>query len=113
MLKIYHNSRCRKSRAGLEYLRSRTADFEIIEYTKTGLNETQLREILLKLNKKPREVIRTQEEQFRQELKGLNLTEAEWIRIIIENPGLLQRPVIVGETRAVIGIPPEKIDILL
>ena len=113
MLKIYHNPRCRKSRAGLDYLVSRTGDYQVIDYTRNGLTEAQLREILLKMNIRPQDIIRTQEEIYRKELKGRTFTEDEWIRIIIENPRLLQRPIIVSGSKAVLGQPPENVDILL
>jgi len=113
MLKIYHNPRCRKSRTGLEYLKSRTEDFEIIDYTRNGLSEAKLKEILLKMNKKPQDLVRTQEDIFKKELKGRTFNEDEWIKIIIENPRLLQRPIIVSEHKAVLAQPPENVDILL
>jgi len=113
MLKIYHNPRCRKSRAGLDYLKSRTDEFEIVDYLRDGLSKVQIKEILLKMNAAATDIVRTQEEVYKKELKGLNLTEDEWIRIIIENPKLLQRPIIVSEHKAVLAQPPENVDILL
>jgi len=113
MLKIYHNPRCRKSRSGLDYLKSRTADFEVIYYTRTGLDEGQLKEILLKMNNKPQDLVRIQEDIYKKELKGRTFNEDEWIKIIIENPRLLQRPIVVSEHKAVLAQPPENVDILL
>lgn len=110
MLKIYHNSRCRKSREGLEYLKSKTSDYEIIEYLKTGLSKDILKEILLKSNLKPVDLVRKQEELYKKELKGKEFTDEEWIQIIIENPKLLQRPLIVGKHKAVLAQPAEKAD---
>jgi len=110
MIKIYHNPRCRKSRAGLEYLKTKTHDIVIVDYIKNGLTEKDIREIILKTNQKPGKLVRTQEEIFRKELKGKNFTDEEWIRIICENPKLLQRPVVLSNHKAVIGDPAEKID---
>lgn len=112
-LKVYHNNRCRKSRAGLEHLRQKTGDFEIREYLKEGITEEDLKEILLKMNVHPYDLVRTQEEYFKKELKGKKFTDEEWIKIISENPKLLKRPVIVSKHKAVIGDPPENIDILI
>jgi arsenate reductase (glutaredoxin) len=113
MLKIYHNPRCSKSRKGLEYLKSKTTDFETFEYLKDGLTKEDLQEIILKTNMKPIELVRTQEELFKKELKGKNFTDEEWIDIIIENPRLLQRPIILSKHKAVFAQPPEKLDELL
>lgn len=110
MLKIYHNPRCRKSRAGLEYLKAKTEEFEVIDYLKEGLTKEILDEILLKTNQEPYELVRTQEEQYKKELKGKNFTREEWIQIIIENPKLLQRPIVVAKHKALLAMPPEKLD---
>jgi arsenate reductase (glutaredoxin) len=112
-LKIYHNPRCKKSRAGLAFLERKATDFETVQYINQGLTEEQLREILLKLNKKPSEIVRTQEEIYKKELKGRSFTDDEWIKIIIENPKLLQRPIVVSKHKAVLGQPPEEIDKIL
>lgn len=109
-LKVYHNNRCKKSRAGLERLRQITGDFEIREYIKEGITEDELKEIVLKMNIHPSELVRTQEDYYKKELKGKSFTDQEWIKIISENPKLLKRPVIVSKHKAVIGDPPENID---
>lgn len=109
-MKIYHNPRCRKSREGLEYLKSKTSDFELVDYLKEGLTKEILEEILLKTNQEPQELLRTQEEVYKKELKGKNFTREEWIQIIIENPKLLQRPIVVGKHKAVFAMPPDKVD---
>jgi len=110
MLKIFHNPRCRKSREGLEYLKSKTSGFEVIDYIKTGLKESDLKEILLKTNLEPFQIVRTQEQLYKKELKGKNFTNEEWIKIICENPNLLLRPFIVGKIKAVLGDTVEKIE---
>ena len=110
MLKIYHNPRCRKSREGFEYLKNKTSDFIIIDYLKQGITKEMLEEILLKSGLKPEQLVRTQEEAYKKELKGRSFTKDEWIRILIENPKLLQRPLIVGKQKAILAQPPEKLD---
>jgi arsenate reductase (glutaredoxin) len=110
MLKIYHNPRCHKSRSGLEYLKSKTSDFEIIDYLKNGLTKNDLKEILLKTNLKPISLVRIQEEVFKKQLKGMAFTDEEWIDIICENPKLLQRPIVIAKHKAVLGDPPNNID---
>lgn len=110
MIKIFHNPRCKKSRKGLEYLRSKTGEFELIEYLKTGLREEDIKEILLKSNLPPEELVRKQEELFKKELKGRGFTREEWIRIICDSPKLLQRPFVVSQHKAVLADPPENID---
>ena len=67
-------------------------------------------EIIARLNIKPIELVRTQEELFKKELKNRQFTDEEWMRIIIENPKLLRRPIIINKMKAVIGDPVEDID---
>jgi arsenate reductase (glutaredoxin) len=113
MIKIYHNPQCKKSREGLKYLQEKGINFEIVEYLKNRLTEKQLEKLLVKLNRKATDVIRTQEEYYKKCLKGKKFNDHEWVRIIVENPKLLQRPVIESDFRAVIGDPAGNMDVLL
>ncbi len=109
-MKIYHNPRCKKSRAGLQYLEGKTDIIEKVEYLKKGITSDELREILLKLNQKPSEIVRKQEDLYKKELKNKEFNDEEWIRILTENPKLIMRPIVVGKHKAVIGDPPINIE---
>jgi arsenate reductase (glutaredoxin) len=113
MFKIYHNSRCRKSRAGLEYLAAKGVEYECIEYLKNPISEGELKDLIIKLNLCATDVIRKQEEIYKKQFRNKEFTEAEWIKIILEYPALLKRPIIVRDYKAVIADPPENLDILL
>jgi arsenate reductase len=106
---IYHNPRCKKSRSGLQYLIDHDIDHHVREYLKEPFSEEELDKLIMKLNIKPLELVRTQEEYYRKELKGLNLTDEEWIREMAENPKLIRRPIVEGKYRAIIGDPVENI----
>jgi arsenate reductase (glutaredoxin) len=110
MVTIYHNPRCKKSRAGLQYLQSKTDDVQIVEYLKNPLTEEELKKLLMLLNKKPQEMIRTQEAVYKQQFKGKNFTDDEWVKIMVENPKLIKRPIVVKGNKAVWGDPAEEID---
>jgi arsenate reductase (glutaredoxin) len=110
MIKIYHNPRCKKSRAGLQHLKEKGVEFEIVEYLKNPITEKELKDILMKLNKKPQDMIRTQEAEYKQNFKGKNFTDDEWIKIMIENPKLIKRPIVVKDNKAVWADPPENIN---
>jgi len=112
MLKIYHNPRCKKSRAGLQFVKDRTNDFELVEYLKNPITEEELKELLMKLNKKPLEMIRTQEAIYKSDFKGKNFTDDEWVKIMLENPKLIKRPIVVKDNKAVWGDPAEELNIL-
>ncbi len=112
MYTIYHNPRCKKSRAGLQYANERNMELRVREYLKEPLSEAELTSLIMKLHLKPKELIRTQEEIYRKELKGLNLNDEEWIKVMVENPRLIHRPIVEGKYKAVLGDPPENIDLL-
>ena len=110
MITVYHNPRCRKSRAGLQHVIDRGLKYRVREYLREPLTEDELSHLVMKLHVKPFELIRTQEEYFRKELKGLQLNDAEWIKVMVENPRLIRRPIVEGKYKAVIGDPTGNID---
>lgn len=113
MLRIYHNPSCKKSRAGLQFLQASGKPFEVVEYLRNPLKEKEMETLLVKLNKRPQDVLRIQEDYYKQNLKGKNFEDHEWVKIILQNPKLLQRPIVEGKYRAVIGDPVENIEPLL
>ena len=110
MYKIYHNPRCKKSRAGLQYMEDKGVDLEIIQYLKHPISIEELTDIFVKLNKKPSEMIRKQEAIFKSDFKGKSFNEDEWIRIIVQHPKLLNRPIVVGKHKAIWGDPADNLD---
>ena len=113
MIKIYHNPRCKKSRAGLKYLEEHDLMPEIIQYIKYPVTEEEFRDVLEKLGKEPEEIVRKQEEFYKKNLKGKELSRDEWIEIMVQNPKLIQRPIVVKDDKAVIADPPSNIEKLL
>jgi len=110
MIRIYHNSKCKKSRAGLDYLKNKGVEFEIVEYMKEPPTEKEFEMLLMKLNAGPEAMVRTQEDYFKKNLKGKKFNEHEWIKIIQQNPKLLKRPIVEAKYKAVWGDPVERID---
>lgn len=105
MLRIYHNPSCKKSRAGVQYLQEAGVAFTVIEYLKYPLSEKDISTLLVKLNITPSDLLRTQEDYFKKQLKGKKFEDHEIINIILQNPKLLQRPIVEGKHKAVIGDP--------
>ncbi len=110
VMKIYHNPRCAKSRAGLKYLEIKGFDLEIRNYIEDGLTEAEIRTILLRTGLEPLQIIRTQEEEYRLHIKGKKLSNDELIETLVKYPKLLMRPIVLNGERAVIAIPPEEIE---
>jgi arsenate reductase len=112
-MKIYHNPRCRKSREGIKYLESKKINFEVIDYIKNKLTSEQIRNILNKLQLKPIELVRKNEAIWKEKYKGKDFTDDQLIKILSNEPKLIERPIIVSEKLGVIGRPAENIDKLL
>ena len=110
MIKIYHNPRCKKSRAGLERLKTKTEDFEIIQYLKEGIDLETLKRLHKKLGIPAGDMIRKQEAVFKTSYKGKSLSDTEWLKAIVEEPKLLQRPIIETDNDAILADPAEKLD---
>jgi len=113
MITIYHNPSCKKSREGLKYLQEKTAEIEIKNYIKEGISEQELKDVLMKLNKPPHDMIRTQEAEYKLRFKGKKFTDDEWVKIMTENPKLIKRPIVIRNYKAVWGDPVANIDILI
>lgn len=109
MMKIYHNPRCSKSREGLLYLEQKGYEFEVVNYMKEGISAREIKDFLNKSGLKVEQIIRTSEELYKLELKGKEFTEDEWIKILTENPKLIQRPLVIKGTHAVLARPVDEI----
>jgi len=111
-MKIYHNPRCTKSRETLQLMKDNGIDPEVVEYLKEVPTTAELKEILMKLNLKAEDIVRKGEAIYKEQLKGKKFGEEEWIQIMIENPKLIERPIVIRGNKAVIGRPPSNIEVL-
>ena len=113
MIKIYHNTRCRKSREGLSILENSGKEFEIVKYLDQVLSEQALAEIINLLGISPIQLVRKTEKIWKENYKGTNMSDAHIITAMTENPKLIERPIVINKEKAVVGRPPENIrDIL-
>ena len=110
MIKIYHNPRCSKSRQGLNLLENSGKHFEIVKYLDEVPSEKELAVIIKLLNITPIELVRKGEKIWKEEFKGKELSEAEIIKAMVQNPKLIERPIVINGNKAVIGRPTEKIN---
>ncbi|MCP5467776.1 MAG: arsenate reductase (glutaredoxin) [Deltaproteobacteria bacterium] len=110
MTKIYHNPRCSKSRQTLELLQSKGIEPEVIEYLKTPPSAAELDEVLKKLHLEPQDITRSKEKTYEElDLKEKKLSRQEMIQVLVKNPILIERPIVVQGAKAAIGRPPEKV----
>lgn len=110
---IYHNGRCGKSRGALEILQEQNIPHTVRWYLADPLSKEELQAILKKLGMQPSELVRKNEELYKEQYKGKNISEKEWLTILAENPALIERPIIEKGDKAIIARPPEKVFELL
>lgn len=111
---IYHNPRCSKSRQTLALLEEQGITPDVVRYLETPPDSEKLGKILDMLGMEPRDLMRKKEEPYA--ALGLDneaLSRAELIDAMVENPVLIERPIVVRGNKAAIGRPPEQVlDIL-
>jgi arsenate reductase (glutaredoxin) len=112
-LTIYHNPACNKSRETLALIKASGHEPRVVEYLKTPPTEAELAAIVRKLDLRPLQLVRRNEQIFKDKYAGRNLGDKEWIKAMIEHPILMQRPIVVRGEAAVIGRPPEDVKPLL
>lgn len=112
--KIYHNPRCSKSRETLGLLEEHGSDFETVKYLETPPSVADLEEILVMLDCTPQDIMRKGEEEYKTAgLDNPDLTVAEQLALMVANPKVIERPIVVANGKAVIGRPPKNVlDIL-
>ena len=108
-MKIYHNPRCSKSRETLQLIKDAGAEVEVIEYLNAIPTAEELKMILMKLNLSPKDIIRKGEAVYKEKFKNSDFNDDEWIKVMIEYPKLIERPIVVKGNKAVLGRPPENV----
>jgi len=109
MFRIYHNTRCSKSREACSILQDKGVEFETIEYLKTPPTQKEIKGLLKMLGMKAQDIVRKGEPLYKEKFADKKLSESEWIKVLAENPILIERPIIVKGNKAIIGRPPEKV----
>ena len=113
MITVYHNPRCGKSREALQFLTDKNIDHEIIKYMDEPLSPTELENLLDKLDMTADELLRTKEKLWKEEFADKDLDDNELILLMIENPRLMERPIVVNGDKAVVARPADLIDTIL
>ena len=108
-MKIYHNPRCTKSRQTLALLKENGVEPQVVEYLKELLTTEDLRQLIGFLGFEPLALVRKNEAVWKEQFKGKKLSDNEVIKAMVENPKLIERPIVVKQKKAVLGRPPENV----
>lgn len=103
MIQIYHNPRCGKSRNCLAFLDENKQEYEIISYLTDTPTFDELKELLKKLDLNPNQLVRTKEKIWIENYKNKNLSDEQTIQAMVDNPILIERPIVVKDGKAIIG----------
>ncbi|MAP81278.1 MAG: arsenate reductase (glutaredoxin) [Aequorivita sp.] len=109
MVRLFHNPRCSKSRQALQILEDKNETIEIVKYLDKPPTEQELKQVIELLGIDPIELVRKNEAVWKENYKNKNLTNEELIKAMVTNPKLIERPIAIKGTQAVIGRPPEKV----
>jgi len=111
---IYHNPRCSKSRQTLALLEENGIQPEIVLYLDTPPNKSALKGVLEKLGISPRELLRKGEDAYKaKKLSDSSLSDSKLLQAMIDEPKLIERPIVITGGKAVLGRPPENVLSLL
>lgn len=113
MIQIYHNPRCGKSRNCLALIEESGQEFQIVKYLEKAPTVNELAALLIKLNKKPIDLIRQKEKIWIENFKGKTMTDDEIIQAMVSNPILIERPIVIKGDKAIIGRDLENVTVFI
>ncbi len=108
-VKIYHNPRCSKSRKTLEIIENNGHTPEIIKYLVTPPSVDEITWMLSKLGMEPRDLMRKNEAEYKQNFIDDSLTNNELIKLMNKFPKVIERPIVINHDKVAIGRPPESV----
>ncbi|MEI5638919.1 MULTISPECIES: arsenate reductase (glutaredoxin) [unclassified Pseudoalteromonas] len=109
-VEIYHNPRCSKSRETLALLESQGVSPTVVEYLKTPISQDTLAALLDKLGfSSAHQLVRSKETIYKELGLSKDSEEAQLRQAMLDNPKLIERPIVVNGDKAAIGRPPEAV----
>lgn len=109
MIKVLHNGNCSKSNAALDYLVQNNIPFEMIDMIKDPLSVLEIKTVLKKLGKNVSYIIRATDKLYTDNFTGKQLSDETWIEVLSKNPSLIQRPILIKGSLAILGRPIENV----
>lgn len=106
---MYHKPNCSTSLGTLKMLKEHGVKPQLRLYLEEPPTPAELDELLKKMGKRVQSIIRTKEPLYKDNYEGRKLTKKEWLKILSENPILIERPILIKGDKAILGRPPEKV----
>ena len=110
MLKVYFKPNCATCQTALKLMKANTKEeIQTVEYLVATPSQKEIKEILKMLGMKAEQLVRKKEPLYKEKYEGKKISNSEWIKILNENPILIERPIVVKDGKAIIGRPIETI----
>ena len=109
-IKIFHNNRCSKSRQALAIANQLSNNVQVIDYMNCRVLKSELKQVLKELKMTPEDLLRKNESDYKEHVKGKNLNNDQMIDLMLEYPKLIERPIVICEGRAIVARPPEMVN---
>ena len=110
MLKVYFKPNCATCQTALKLMKANTKEeIQTVEYLVATPSQKEIKEILKMLGMKAEQLVRKKEPLYKEKYEGKKISNSEWIKILNENPILIERPIVVKNGKAIIGRPVERI----
>lgn len=107
---VYEKPTCSTCRNVSKILKEMGVDFEKVNYYIEPFTKEQLSSLLKMMKMKPEELLRKKEVAYKElEMQNRTYTDDELIDFMVNNPDLVQRPIVVKGQKAILARPPEKI----
>lgn len=110
MITILHNNRCGKSRTALQFLEGKGLQFEVRNYLENPLSELEIEDLLEKLDVSIHDIIRKNEDLWKENFSEKYYSDSGLVSILANYPKLLQRPIVIKDSKAIIARDIEKLE---
>ena len=109
-IKIFHNNRCSKSRQALAIVNQLSNNVQVIDYMNQPVLKSELIQVLRYLEMSPQDLLRKNEADYKEHVKGKDLNDDQMIDLMLKYPKLIERPIVIFDGRAIVARPPEMVN---
>ncbi len=100
-ISIIYNANCSKAKKAMAYARSLAKAVDSIEYDKWGTTATKWKEVLAKMNKRPKDILDKSKPYYQQNLRGREFEDRDWLSVVMRNPELIRSPIAIRGGKAI------------
>lgn len=111
---IYQKPTCSTCRQAVQFLKESGQPFTTVNYYEKPFSKAQLKGLLKKAGLSPKDILRTKEDRYKElGLAKKNLSDDEWLDVMVANPDLIQRPIVQKGEKVILARPADSVKDLL